>query len=70
MAKTKYPTKRYRFECKCGKDPLHGTIASSPAAEEQVLSMLGASFAVAHSRPGCELKASTIGPYNKKAPSP
>jgi hypothetical protein len=69
MAK-RHPTKRYRFDCSCGKDPMHGTIATSPAAEEQMLTVLAAGFAKTHSRPGCEPKPVKTSPHNQKASRP
>lgn len=49
---------------------MHGTIATSPAAEEQMLTVLAAGFAKTHSRPGCEPKPVKTSPHNQKASRP
>lgn len=56
----KPPTKRYRYECKCGKNPLHGTIATGPVTERAMFEILDLAWAQSHNEPGCSIKSKVV----------
>lgn len=62
-----YPKKRYAYRCECGKDPMRGTIQTSPEAEREVFNILDLAWAESHNRPGCTLKSKVVEPVEKKS---
>lgn len=62
-----YPNKRYVYRCKCGKDPMRGTICTNPTAEAEVFNILDMAWAMSHNGPGCSLASKTIDPVVKKS---
>jgi hypothetical protein len=55
-----YPKKRYAYVCKCGKDPMRGTVQTSPEAERQIFDVLDLAWAESHNKPGCGIKSKDV----------
>jgi len=59
-------TKRYVYRCKCGKDPMRGTIKTDPNTERAIFDSLDLAWAQSHNRPGCGLQFKAVGPARKR----
>lgn len=69
---TESARKKYQYRCKCGKDPMKGSVLLSPGTDEQFhhfFDMLDLAWAESHNQPGCGLKdkaVTTIAPKDCK----